>query len=352
MDVRTFSDLTDPDLSSAWGRLEDAGACPSLFASHTWVSVWASCFARLSTPEILVGYDGQAPIALAPLFVTASGVEFPVNFLSHRGEFLLGEDGARAFADEVLRNFRRRGAKLMLASVPTSSRTFEVVVSASRGAGYLAHTRTTRISPYLDITTTWDDYIAGRPSKRTSRWAKQNRKFRGLGDVSVVRVGDAGEVDHLVDTLVDVESRSWKEAGGSTIRGRGLEEFYRDLCRALAAEGWLRSFRLELDGRVVAFILGVVYRGGFVALKTAYDESLAKHSPGMVLFHDAIADAFEQGLSRVDFLGEPSRWKREWATGEREHATVALYPTNPSGLAGYLLDAALKPAARRLRSGR
>jgi CelD/BcsL family acetyltransferase involved in cellulose biosynthesis len=353
MNIRVFSDLADPELGSTWRQLEDAGACPCLFASHTWVTAWALEFAHNSTPKVVVGYEGEGPVGLAPLFVTGRGtVELPVNFLSHRGEFLLSGDAAEAFAGEVLRHFRAQRRRLVLRSVPTASPTYAAVVSASASAGYRAHTRPGRVSPYLDITTTWDGYLASRPSKRTSRWAKQNRKFRELGDVSVESAGGVNDVDRLVDLFVDVESRSWKERDGSTIRGRGLEGFYRDLGRALAEQGWLRSFWLVLDGQAVAFILGVVFHGTFVALKTAYDESYAKQSPGMVLFHDVIADAFERGLSQVDFLGEPSRWKREWATGEREHATVTLYPTTPPGLAGYLADAVLKPLARRLRRGR
>lgn len=353
MDTRVFSDLLSPDLVSAWRRLEAAGACPSLFASKTWVTLWSSRFARESAPEILVGYEGPEPVGLAPLFVTERGaLEFPVNFLSHRGEFLLAGGRDDSFTIAVLRHFRRQGRCLDLRSVPTASRTHDALAASCRASGYRAHTRRSRVSPYLDIDRSWDEYLASRPSKRTSRWAKKDRKLRELGDVSVESSVGASDADKLVDLFADVEGRSWKERDGTTIRGRGLEDFYRDLCRALAQEGWLRAFWLELDGRAIAFILGAVFDGVLYTLKTAYDESHARSSPGMVLFRHAIVNAFEARLSRIDFLGESSRWKSEWATGEREHAAVTLYPANPPGTARYFVDAIVKPAAKRLRRDR
>jgi CelD/BcsL family acetyltransferase involved in cellulose biosynthesis len=353
METRAFSDLLSPDLVSAWSRLEAAGACPSLFASSAWVRLWSGRFARESTPEVLVGYEGSDPVGLAPLFVSDRGtVEFPVNFLSHRGEFLLAGGTDHSFAAGVLRHFRKQGRRLGLKSVPIASRTYDALAANCRAAGYRLHPRPSRVSPYLDIETPWDEYLASRPSKRTSRWAKQDRKLRDLGRVSIETAEAAGDADRLVDLFTDVEARSWKERRGTSIRGRGLEEFYRDLCRALGQEGWLRAVWLELDRRPIAFILGVAFGGVLYMLKTAYDESHARFSPGMVLVQHVIANAFEIGFSRVDFLGESARWKTEWATGEREHATVTLYPANAMGSVGYLVDAVVKPAASRLRRNR
>ncbi len=348
IEMRTFSEFSDADLASAWTGLEDRGACPSLFSSHVWVSAWSRQFALDSAPAILVGYDGSRPVGLAPLFVAGGTVEFPVNFLSLRGEFLLSGEQDDAFVAAVLRHLRERGWRAWFRSVPKTSRSFELLTGHSRSAGYYRHERPSRVSPYLDIATTWEEFLAALPHKRTSRWERQRRKLRRAGEVVIHRYQGSTDVDWLVGQLADVESRSWKERQGTSIRGRGLETFYHDLCRALAHEGWLRPVWLELDGRIVAFVLGVVFQGTYFVLKTAYDESCSKLSPGVCLFYETVGDAFRAGLSRVDFLGEPARWKSEWATGQRQHVIVALYPRGLRGLASYIIESRGKPLARRV----
>ena len=63
-------------------------------------------------------------------------------------------------------------------------------------------------------------------------------------------------------------------------------------------------------------------------------------------------DAFERGLTKVDFLGEPSRWKSEWATAEREHVNIHMRPSSVSGAMKHLRDTRVKPVAKKiLRKG-
>lgn len=348
MEFREFSDLSDPDLLSAWTTLEEAGACPSFFVSHTWVRVWMRQFAAGGTPSVLVGYGGSDPIGLAPLYIAEGGViELPVNFLSLRGEFLISGEPDR-FVSVVLRRLRGRAHAVSLRSVPTGSPTHQGLLRQSWGAGYYRSERPSRVSPRLDVTTSWQGYIGSLPRKRTSRWERQNRRLRDAGEVRVGRLDDSTDVDRLVDRFIDVESRSWKEREGTSIRGRGLAAFYHELCRALAERGWLQPWWLEFDGRMIAFILGVVFQGTYYVLKTSYDESYSRLSPGVCLFHDTIRGAFEAGVDHVDFLGERAKWKCEWASGEQAHATVALYPRGPAGAVRYLAESWAKPLVRRV----
>jgi CelD/BcsL family acetyltransferase involved in cellulose biosynthesis len=350
MDIRVFSDLGDPDLRSAWGKLEDAGACPHIFVSYPWVSVWSRQFAADGSPMIIVGYEGPDPVGLAPLFASKGGaVGFPVNFLSPRGEFLLLGEQAHPLVPASLRFLREQGLRPVFRSVPRESASFELLVRHARSAGFYTSSRSGRVAPYLDITTTWEEFRATAPRKWTGKRERESRKLERTGDVRVVGGLDAAmDVGDLVAVFADLEARSWKEQQGTSIRGRGLEAFYKGLCRTLDEAGMFRPYWLELDGRMIAFLLGAVYRGTYFALKTSYDEAYSRLSPGACLFYRAIQTMFEDGLSQVDFLGEQAKWKNEWATGRREHATVTLYPARPAGLAAYARDAWLKPLARRI----
>ena len=175
------------------------------------------------------------------------------------------------------------------------------------------------------------------------------------GDVVDDEVAGDVPVDTVTDTpddFADVESRSWKERTGTSIRARGVERFYRDVSDALALSGSFLPFWLELDGRVVAFLYGAVHDGAYYAMKTSFDEAFSRLSPGIRLFNEAVRHAFGAGLARFDFLGERARWKDEWATGWLRHVNVRLYPRTPGGAVSHLIDSRVRPLARRLRGGR
>ncbi len=352
MDFRELSDLTDGELLSAWAALEDSGAGPSVFSSHAWVGTWGGEFAPDATARVFVAFDAGTPVALAPLFQPHEGaVELAVNFLSLRGELLLGNADTLPFVGHVLGALRADGREVVLRSVPSDSRTRSEVLACAKDAGYLTDETESRTSPYLEITGSWEDYLATRTTKRVARWRKRIRKIENIEGMSVCRTDASTDIDALVDAFIDVEARSWKERHGTSIRGRGLETFYHELCRVLAGERWFHPIWLERDGRMFAFVLGVVYRGALYALKTSFDESYSEFSPGTPLFHYLVTDAFEMGCRKVDFLGEPSRWKSEWATGEREHVNLHLYPADVSGAVKYLKEARVKPIAKKILRG-
>jgi CelD/BcsL family acetyltransferase involved in cellulose biosynthesis len=348
IEVHEFDDLAAPELVRAWDALEDAGACPGLFSSRAWVTSWAASFADGLEPAALVGLDGgREPVGLAPLFVGAEGAVFPVNFLSPRGELLVRRGAEREFGAAVLARLRKRRLRLTDASVPRDSPTYRALAGPG-AAGYLRLETPGRVSPFVDVAGPWDEYTASRPRRVTHQWERKIRKAEREARLTFHRAEPVQDLDALVERLVTVDARSWREKEGTSIGGRGVRGFYADATAALAASGRLRLFWLETDGRTVAFLYGAVFDGVYYALKTAFDEEFSRLSPGAMLFHGAVRDAFETGLRRFDFVGETARWKEEWATGCREHASVALRPAGVAGLLTQARDAWLKPLARRV----
>jgi CelD/BcsL family acetyltransferase involved in cellulose biosynthesis len=352
LDIREYASLDDGDATAAWSALEDADASPSVFTSLLWVRAWSREFGRDTSVRVFVAYQEGVPVALAPLFVPREGpAELAVNFLSLRGEFLLGQADTLPFVEHVLHALRSDGREVSLKSVPADCRTRSEVLACAREAGFLCDESESRTSPYLEISGSWEQYLETRTTKRVARWRKRVRKIENIEGMSVHRMDPSVNVDSLVDGFTDVEARSWKERQGTSIRGRGLEAYYHDLCRELASAGWFHPVWLERDGRMFAFVLGVVYRGALYALKTSFDEKYGEFSPGTPLFHYLVTDAFGMGCWKVDFLGEPSRWKSEWATGEREHSNLHLYPSGVSGAVKYIKETRVKPIARKILRG-
>ena len=350
IEIRVHTDLKDPGLVEAWDRLSGAVERGGLFSTRFWVEAWSAHFGGELSVTAVVGHSDHGPVGLAPFFETpARELVLPVNFLSPRGQFVTGRGYASEFTSALLTHFRGQGTALHLRGVPVGSPTLTALESEARNGGYLLHAKPGRVSPFIDIEGSWEDYFESRPRKVTHEWERKMRKLERAGDVRVVRFERGMDTAALTDRFTAVEERSWKERAGTSIGARGVRAFYSELSAALAARDSLVPFWLELDGRLIAFLYGAVHNGTYYAMKTSYDEEFSKLSPGIRLFHEAVRHAFGAGLARFDFLGERARWKDRWANGWLEHVNVRLYPDTMSGRAAHLVDSRLKPLVRRAR---
>jgi CelD/BcsL family acetyltransferase involved in cellulose biosynthesis len=352
IEIREFSDVHDEELSSTWESLSAQGLCPNLFMSYPWVATWAEHLEAVAAPAVVVGYSHGDAVGIAPLFRGKDGrIGFPIspNPMSLRGELIVGEAHGRDFGVAVLEHLGRTRRPLQLRGVPRGSITYSCLADPGRSRAFIRHERTVREAPYIDIGTSWEEYLATRPRKVVHEWERKIRKIERAGGISV-RTREGEDVESLVGRFVDVEGRSWKEEHGSSIGQRGVASFYIKVARLAAERGWFLPFWLELDGRIIAFVYGFVFGGAYWAIKTSYDQEHAELAPGVRLFYEVIGHTFRTGLARFDFVGHRSRWTGEWATGWLEHVDVALYPRSPNGVVAYLAECWAAPALGRLRA--
>jgi CelD/BcsL family acetyltransferase involved in cellulose biosynthesis len=349
IELREYDRFDDQELVEAWITLESSRACPNLFLSRAWMEPWAKQFGAEFRPSVLVGYDGTGPVGIAPLFATSRETfELPVNFLAHRSGLIALDDAMCEFATAVVRRLDEWGKGALLRGLPTDRPSYAAITDAAKATGVPVRERRGRVSPHVDISSSWDEFLKSRPSKVSHEWRRKMRKLGREGSVEVKRMTPGSSPRDLIDAFVEIESRSWKEETGTSISARGVEEFYYELAESLTRAGAFRPFWIELDGRMIGFLLGAVYGGTYYALKTSFDEAFGKLSPGVTLFDHAIGDAFSEGLDRFDFTGRRARWKDEWATGHTEHVHVRLYPRGPRGAFACFLDSRAKPVIKRL----
>jgi len=358
IDIHEYSDVNDAALETAWEGLETAGACPHVFLSASWIRPWAARFAVGMRPCILVGVTddagGSRVVGIAPFFRAPSGrLELPVNYVSQRGGFIVRPDrpdDVRAFRSAVLAYLASRRERLLLRSLVGSDAA--AIWDAARSSGFLLNRLPARVSPYVDTSGSWDEFLAGRPRKVTHEWERKMRKLGRAGAYEVKRLIPGSDPHSFIDAMIEIEERSWKEESGTSITQRGVADFYHELAASFitdASDGAaLLPFWLELDGRRIGFLLGIAYGGTYYALKTSFDEEFRKLTPGVALFHHAIKYAFDRGFDRFDFVGQRARWKDEWATGHTEHATLRCYPRSVRGIARHFVDTHLKRIGKRV----
>lgn len=136
--------------------------------------------------------------------------------------------------------------------------------------------------------------VAVGPSSAKSLRRSRRRLAAELGAEPVLRdAAAAGEAAAAVEQFLALEAAGWKGPdGGALAVSPGGAAFLREACAGFAAEGRLELWQLGAGGRVAAAAVAVRSGHALFHVKIAYDEALARCSPGVQLEH-ALVEAFD-----------------------------------------------------------
>lgn len=196
----------------------------------------------------------------------------------------------------------------------TESRLGAGLVAAMERAGWQVATVASFERPVLDRRADHAAFLADHPHKGRLKDLRRRRRRLAEAGALTVEVATGGEALHrALDAFLALEAAGWKGEAGTALASRPDST---RLARALfrhdsPASGppAVRADSLHLDGRVVAASLALVAGSTAYLLKTAYDESLRAHAPGLVL-EDAIVralhdTAFAERLDSATLPGSP-----------------------------------------------
>jgi len=132
-------------------------------------------------------------------------------------------------------------------------------------------------------------------------YRRQRKRLGELGRLEFRTLQDGGEVDGWLEEFMGLESSGWKAREGQAL---ALSDDQRTFVCAAAQMGFARGQMLLqglfLDGRPVAMLLRFLSGSGGFAFKIAYDEALAKYSPGVQMMLDILVCLHSD--SRIDWM--------------------------------------------------
>lgn len=136
------------------------------------------------------------------------------------------------------------------------------------------------------------------------------RSVRRLADQGALmfaasRAGEA--IDKEIEDFFALEASGWKGAAGTAAsRHDELRAFMKAAVRALGAEGKVAVNRILLDGRAIAATITLRSSDSAWYWKTAYDETLARFAPGVLLSAALTEDLAENAaIARTDSCAAP-----------------------------------------------
>ena len=150
-----------------------------------------------------------------------------------------------------------------------------------------AHTRA-MFRPAASTDAYLDRAMGGRKKKEL------RRQERRLGEQGALAYVDATDTDAWIDEFLALEARGWKSSSSMKADPIG-RELFRAYCNGAHARGRWTAMSLRLDGRAIAMKVNLHMGDGALAFKIAYDEALAKFSPGVLLELEYVRRLHEPG---------------------------------------------------------
>lgn len=204
--------------------------------------------------------------------------------------------------------------------------------------------------PYLEKTTSFDDYLAGRSRKfRKSLRNARNRARRHPG-LRYEEARDPGDVARLLETFFRIERESWKAREQRDVgRIAAYPAFYRDLLSG--SPQWQPHAIVQyLGGRPSAATFGFRQGDEYYALQIAHDQRFDRYSPGTLLEWFEMERFFANpDVSRYEFLGGSGFNKRRWTDTAAATSTFRAYRPGPWIALTTVARFYLLPAVRALR---
>lgn len=199
------------------------------------------------------------------------------------------------------------------------------------GRACIRYVRTRYSRHYVELGTTFDQYLKGLGRKKRCELRRKMRKFARPDSVSFREYRSPEEIRSFYGPSLMVSRLSFQKR-----LGHGLPEnpeFLTHLMQ-LAENGAVRAYLLFCDERPAAFMLCYANGGWLTGERCGYDPSLAHLSPGSALIGYILERLFaEQAFRMFDFGPGDSDYKAFFATGSIPCADVYYLPRNLRNLA-------------------
>ncbi len=180
---------------------------------------------------------------------------------------------------------------------------------------------------YLNVASTWTEYLAARDGALRSTLKRAGKKFAADGGTLEIVQGGT-ELERALSAYESVYASSWKVP-------EPFSAFTPGLVRSYAERGWLRLGVAWLAQQPVAAQIWIVANGKASIFKLAYMEAYKAYAPGTLLTAVLMQHAMEHDhVGEIDYLIGDDPYKKTWMHSRRERwGLVAYNPRSVRGLA-------------------
>ncbi len=314
----TLAEVSPAD-RHAWHDLGTDAADKNAFADPELVIAGLTHVSSGDVRLAFVNARGGQLIGVAPLVIATQLGRFPLRHIrlwDHPNSFctavLIREGHGHAFWSILFAALAAdpgwaRSCAVALPMLPYDSQAFESLsrVAAARNWALTIvedHARalangTESLDGY------WDTHVRAKKRKEIRR---QSARLAELGTVVVDELTDSDDIIPWITEFLTLEHSGWKGAAGSALAAApGTDGYFRAVVTAAHTSGRLCFVALRLDGRAIAMLVTLLAGEAAFSFKTAYDEALARFSPGVLIQRDNLPILARRHVAWADSCAAP-----------------------------------------------
>ena len=167
---------------------------------------------------------------------------------------------------------------------------------------------------------------------------KKRRQLRRKGEVCFECSDDPAVIGSTLSAMRAFRGPRFRERGGDLLQKSRYFEFYRDV--AVRGRGSLsRLYSMSMDGTPIAGIMGLSYRGAFLALLIGFDQAAYNNqSVGALMFESVAEDCIARGDRMLDFTVGDESYKRLFGAQASPMWQVSRAGSPIGALAGIVVE--------------
>lgn len=314
--------VTDLDelaaLEPAWQRLAQTALEPNSFYESWCLLPALQHLAKHDRPQVLVV---EAPkrvfpagpkviCGLFPVTIRRSFYGLPVtcwelwkHLHCFLGTPLVRRDCARAVFDFFMKTAGEQRAKVVhLPLIGGDGPLHRLLVESNAKAGRSVFTKDLNTRAEFRLAADAETFLKASLSRQKRQGIQRTeRRLAESGVLATAWLAPGDDVNAWTDDFLRLEAAGWKGREATSLSSNeGQASFFRGLIQRGAAEGKLLLGKLSFDGRPIAMICNLLAGPGGYSFKIAYDETLAEHSPGLLIELALIRELHARGIEWVD----------------------------------------------------
>ncbi|HZP26447.1 MAG TPA: GNAT family N-acetyltransferase [Dehalococcoidia bacterium] len=291
-------------LEPEWRDLVPGSNARTVFTSPTWVRTWWDVFRSAELEPMLLALrrddrlHGVAPLMRRGESITFAGDTQICDYM----DFTLAEGVEEKCLGTLLRSLSEQPwSELVFWALPEGSLTLALLPQVAEGLGYHVEVEMEDVCPRVNLPGSWEEYLAALSKKDRHELRRKLRRLYETSDEVVLEgLRTPTEIESAMEDFLrlHVISRSDK----ATFMTEPMQEFFRRIVLALAAEGRARLSFLKVDGVRTASLICFDSEKDLLLYNSGYDPDYSHLSVGLLSKALALEEAILEGKECFDFL--------------------------------------------------
>jgi CelD/BcsL family acetyltransferase involved in cellulose biosynthesis len=307
-----------PDIRDEWLALEKDGHIPTIFQTYDWMETWWKHLGFRGRKLVLVAYDGNELIGIAPLYISKLSVKrvplFNVVRLIGAGEsdyqaFILKGGREEVTLKELLDFLGRfKWDIFWLSDVHPETATNRLIPKILETAGYYYTLQQHTPCPYIHLPKTFEEY-----KKTLSRNSRRNltkfcNRVEMLDGIKYCKVQKAEDLKEAMETFFHLHQSRWQKLGQKgALAEKEVRIFHLEVASRLLR--YLDLRQLKLKDRAIAATYSYDFNGNREVYLPGMNMEFEYYSLGYVMMGYSIKDAIACGLQEFDFMRGDEEYK-------------------------------------------